>query len=252
MVALIGWVFVTSLLGSLHCAGMCGPFVSFYAGADGARGAARAWSHVAYNGGRLLTYVILGAVAGAAGAALDRAGALVGIGRAASVAAGALIALWGVYLLLSALHVRVPVRFTPVWLTRTVSRLYDRIAGRPPVVRATLLGLFSTLLPCVWLYGYAVVASGTGNALHGMAVMAFFWLGTLPIMAALGAGLQMALGPLRKHLPVITALGLITVGVLALWGRSAMITEIATGDPEAPASCPLHPTDPAPDTDARR
>ena len=61
----------------------------------------------------------------------------------------------------------------------------------------------------------------------------------------------MALGPLRKHLPVITALGLIAVGVLALWGRASMVTEIASGDPDAPASCPLHPAE-GQDPDVRR
>ena len=34
-------VFVASLVGSLHCVGMCGPFVAFYAGADGSGGIRR-------------------------------------------------------------------------------------------------------------------------------------------------------------------------------------------------------------------
>ena len=51
---MIGWlsaVFGASLLGSLHCAGMCGGFVAFYSGADGSGGRLRLLSHGAYSGG---------------------------------------------------------------------------------------------------------------------------------------------------------------------------------------------------------
>ena len=44
---------VASLLGSAHCAGMCGGFVCFYSGGTGAtRATLRA--HAPYNGGRLV------------------------------------------------------------------------------------------------------------------------------------------------------------------------------------------------------
>ncbi|HEY0971648.1 MAG TPA: sulfite exporter TauE/SafE family protein, partial [Gemmatimonadales bacterium] len=70
-------VLVASLVGSPHCAGMCGPFVCFYAGAGaGARPVARWAAHAAYNGGRLLSYLALGALAGTLGAGLDAAGSM--------------------------------------------------------------------------------------------------------------------------------------------------------------------------------
>ena len=79
-------VLVASLVGSVHCAAMCGAFVCLYA-----RGsiAARASGHVAYNAGRLVSYVALGLVAGALGARVDRLGALVDVQRAAAIVAGA-------------------------------------------------------------------------------------------------------------------------------------------------------------------
>lgn len=63
-----------------------------------------------------------------------------------------------------------------------------RLMDRPPVVRAAATGLFTTLLPCGWLYAFVVTAAGTGSGtpLHGAALMAVFWLGTLPMMLTVG------------------------------------------------------------------
>ena len=40
MTGLLLTVFAASLVGSLHCVGMCGPFVAFYSGSDGSSGPA--------------------------------------------------------------------------------------------------------------------------------------------------------------------------------------------------------------------
>jgi sulfite exporter TauE/SafE len=56
----------TSLLGSVHCAAMCGGFVCLYSGSGPARHTGAA-PHVAYNAGRLVSYLLLGAIAGSVG-----------------------------------------------------------------------------------------------------------------------------------------------------------------------------------------
>jgi hypothetical protein len=53
----------------------------------------------------------------------------------------------------------------------------------------------------------------------GALVMAAFWLGSVPALLGLGAGLQLLAAPLRRHLPVVTAVILVLVGILALSGR---------------------------------
>ncbi len=243
MAALVATVFVSSLLGSLHCAGMCGGFVAFYAGTDRSRGLARLRPHVAYNLGRFATYVVLGALSGAAGAALDRAGALAGVSRAASILAGGVMVLWGALLLLQASGVRVRTSWVPSGLSAFVGRRVAALADRPPTVRALTLGLLSTLLPCGWLYAFAVLAAGTGTMLGGATVMAVFWVGTLPVMGALGAGVQFLAGPLRRHLPVVTSVALIVVGLIALAGRAvpAHAGPAATPSDPAAVACPMHP-----------
>ena len=142
MSALVVGVFVSSLLGSLHCAGMCGPLVAAYAGWPGADAARRrrAAAHAAYNAGRLAAYVALGALAGLFGAAVNDAAAWAGMTRAAAIGSGSLIALWGFHAVLVALGVRVPRLSSPSPFKRALSGAVRTAAAWPPVTRAAILG----------------------------------------------------------------------------------------------------------------
>ena len=221
--ALLGTILTASIAGSLHCAGMCGGFVAFYAGQPSGRGfSRRSLAHAAYSGGRLASYLALGAIAGAVGRGVDLAGSMSGVANLAALAAGSLMVAWGLYALLQALDVRLPRLPLPGWLGRATSRVYGGLRERPPVVRALLLGLVSTLLPCGWLYSFAVLGAGTGSVAGGMMVMTAFWLGTLPMMLGFGVSLHALSAPLRRRLPAVTASLLIVVGLLWLTGRTTM------------------------------
>lgn len=218
MSVLLATVLGASLLGSAHCAGMCGGFVAFYAGAGPRRSGLLA--HLAYNGGRLAAYAALGAGAGALGAALDTTGGvLLGIQRTAAIVSGVLITLWGVRSLLEGLGARVPRLGAPAGLRTLAAGGLRAVADAPPPVRALVVGLATGLLPCGWLYVFLATAAGTGSAPGGAVLMAVFWLGTLPAMVSLGLGLQALAGPLRRHLPVACAIAMIVVGLLAVGGR---------------------------------
>lgn len=233
MTTLVAGVFLSSLLGSLHCAGMCGGFVAFYAGDPGRRGErSRLAGHLAYSAGRLAAYAGLGALGGALGAALDATGGLIGVQRAAAAVAGALIMLWGGAALLESRGWRVARLAAPPALRGLVSRGIAGVASRPPTTRALVIGLLTGCLPCGWLYAFVVTAAGTGSVPAGAAVMAVFWLGTLPVMLSLGVGLTALAGPLRRHVPAVCALAMIVVGLLAVTGRVRPI------DPSAPAHAP--------------
>jgi sulfite exporter TauE/SafE len=49
--------------------------------------------------------------------------------------------------------------------------------------------------------------------------MGTFWLGTVPVLAGLGLTAQRAFGPLRRHLPAVTAAALVVIGLLTITGR---------------------------------
>ncbi|MEM7167148.1 MAG: sulfite exporter TauE/SafE family protein [Planctomycetota bacterium] len=218
MITLLVSVFVASLLGSLHCAGMCGGLVAFYSG-----GARTAWSrhqsHGCYSLGRLLAYSALGAVAGALGASLDFAGSFAGMQRLASVVAGLLIIGWGVTAFFPSQVNRVLHGLAPRWLTTFVSGRVARVRTTSPPLRAFVIGALSAFLPCGWLYAFAIVAAGTGSVLSGAVVMIAFWGGTLPILLGLGYGVHRLAQPLGKHVPRLSAAVLVLLGCLTVFGR---------------------------------
>jgi len=222
VIALAGSVFVAGLLGSAHCAGMCGSFACLASGGDASRGPRALRSTAAYNGGRLLSYVALGALAGAAGAGLDRAGSIAGFARPAAIVAGTLLIAWGVASLLAALGVRVPALDVPPALANRIARAVRAVQDRPPTVRALTIGALSAALPCGWLYAFVATSAAAGSALGGAVVMAAFWTGTLPMMAAVGLGAQRLLGRFRTRLPVVTASVLVILGALTVAGRFTM------------------------------
>jgi sulfite exporter TauE/SafE len=228
MTALLVTVLAASLVGSLHCVGMCGPFVAFYSGADGSTGARRLLSHAVYSGGRLVAYVLLGLAAGAIGAALDLAGALTGVQRVAAVVAGVVMVAWGVIALLRIRGFKMFRHSGYSLLGGWSRRAFSSIGHRPPVVRAAALGLLSGLLPCGWLWAFLVTAAGTGSSIAGAAVMAAFWLGTVPSLVAVGLGAQLIGAPLRRHVPAVTAVLLVALGVFAILARPASVTAAIT------------------------
>ena len=221
MLALIGAVFVASLFGSMHCAGMCGAFVAFAVGSgQPATSASRTALNMSYNLGRLFTYLALGTVAGALGGALDLGASMVGIQRAAAILAGALMILVGVIAVLRSSGVRIPRAPLPPFMTRLAMRAHARAFGLPPMARAAAVGLLTTLLPCGWLYAFVIAAAGTGGALTGALTMAVFWAGTLPVLMTLGLGIQSLTGPLRRRLPMATAILLVLVGTYTVAARA--------------------------------
>lgn len=214
---LLAGVLLASVLGSVHCAAMCGAFVCAYAGQRGPHDAARA-AHAAYHGGRLVSYVTLGALAGWIGSGVDDLGALAGIGRAAAIATGALMVAWGISSIAATAGVHVPPA-SPAWTQRALGALLIRTRDASPVQRAGAVGVLTTLLPCGWLYAFVATAGGTGNPLTGAAVMIVFWFGTVPMLLAVGIGARRVFGPLARRLPAMSAAFVVLLGLLAIAGK---------------------------------
>jgi len=223
-------VIAASLLGSLHCAGMCGGLVLFAVGSDGKmRKSARL--HIAYHGARGLAYTALGLAAGAIGAAADVSAALSGdLSLAALIAGAAMIAVGGIALAQN-IGLAVPRARIPAPVRRISEAAHRGAFALPPVHRAAAIGALTPLLPCGWLYMFVVLAAGTGHPATGAMVMAAFWLGTLPLMGAIGLGARAITGPLRTRLPALTPLIVIALGMLTVINR-ATVSSIAL--PETP------------------
>ncbi|HTK52401.1 MAG TPA: sulfite exporter TauE/SafE family protein [Gemmatimonadaceae bacterium] len=207
-----------SLLGSVHCAAMCGGFVCLYSGTGPARHTGPA-PHAAYNAGRLASYLLLGALAGSVGHGVDRIGGVAGVGRLAATVAGALMVVWGGSTLLAALGVRMRPRRAPRALQATLTSLLVRFRNESPTVRGAATGLLTTLLPCGWLYVFVATAGGTGRVLDAVLIMFVFWLGTLPMMVTIGLGAQRMFGAFQRRLPLAAAGAAVVLGLLSMTGR---------------------------------
>lgn len=235
------------VFGSAHCIGMCGGLVAV--ASDGAAtGRARLAVQVGYQAARLASYVALGVTAGWLGRALDLAGQAAGLGKTAAVVAGATMTLWGLWAMLEAGGARLKLRLPQVRLPRFVTSSLANARQRPPLVRAALLGGASALLPCGFLYAFALAAAGTGTPLGGGLVMAALWLGNLPALLGFGLLIAGALSGMRRHIPLLSAASVFALGLFTLSSRvnlPAFALAAATTAPHAatapmPADCPYH------------
>ncbi len=233
MITLAATVLIASLAGSLHCAGMCGAFVAFAVGGGVEPGRTcerRSRSllrsglglQCAYHGGRFVTYVLLGALCGSLGRLIDLGGSLAGVQRVAAVLAGAMMITFGLVAALRFAGVRIASMQTPQRWQRLILAGHRLAVGLRPMPRAAIIGLLTTLLPCGWLYAFAITAAGTADPLAGGVVMAAFWLGTVPVLSAIGAGARRLTGSLGRAVPLATSLAIVVVGVLSIVHRAAL------------------------------
>lgn len=258
---LLGPVLVASLLGSLHCVGMCGGLVTFYSGSASARGAsgrkaaaggARWIVHAAYHLTRLAAYLMLGASAGQLGVVLDVAGGRVGFADLGAWCAGVAILFWAVLAVsgrarrAQLLRLRRGPDAPPGPLQRLESyfaTLAHRARQRPPIWRASALGLSSALLPCGWLYGFVVLAAGTGSWSRGALLLGAFWSGTVPALLGVGLGVERLSQPLRAHVPRLSALlliGVATFNIASRWPLARSSESSSTSALAAPSCHAQH------------
>lgn len=239
-------------VGSVHCVGMCGALVAV--ASDGSHGARQRFSVLAgYQGARLLSYVLLGVTAGALGRALDLAGKAAGLGEAAAIVAGSIMLVGGALSMMQALgglrSVRLPkLRLVPAGVTRWLGRAHQK----PPLVRAALLGAASALLPCGFLYAFALAGAATGSPVGGALVMGALWLGSAPALLGFGMLIGGVLSRVKRHVPLLSAASVCLLGLLTLNLRvnlpafalesvtRATATKAAAPAPPSAKDCPCH------------
>jgi len=166
--------FVLGLLGSLHCAGMCGP-LTLALPRTGKSATSYATGRAVYNLGRILTYSTLGIVFGSFGKILFAAG----IQRWFSIGLG--------ILLLTSLFcsTRLAQWFPVISLVQRLKQNMSAQLRQRSFTSHLMLGLLNGLLPCGLVYVAGAGATITGSALRGFLYMAAFGAGTVPLMFAI-------------------------------------------------------------------
>lgn len=209
-------LFLVGLLGGAHCVGMCGGIVGALAMGSPAR-----WSmHLAYNGGRILSYGMAGALAGALGSA--------GLGLEGQVPARLILYLFANLMLIALgfylIGVTRALAFTErlgqvLW--RRLQPLTRRFLPATRITQAFPLGMLWGWLPCGLVYSALATALSAGSAQRGAALMLAFGLGTLPNLLLAGILLARVNEFVRR--PVVRwGAGLLVLGfgIYGLFGLS--------------------------------
>lgn len=212
---------LVGLAGSVHCIGMCGGIV----GALSISGAAarptgpviaiavvRPQSNLlrvlAYNGGRIGSYMLAGGVAGGlAGAGMLR---LASLQVAGYWLANLMLVALGLYLM-DAWRGLARLETAGNGLWRHLRPLLKPLLPMDTPLKALAVGGLWGWVPCGMVYSALLTAMMQGSAIGGAAAMAAFGLGTLPTllgMGLLGARLRQQL----QRRPVRIAGGLLVLG----------------------------------------
>jgi uncharacterized protein len=198
---------ILGLMGSFHCAGMCGP-IAIALPLHGNTVPQKVFGGALYNFGRTITYGIMGAIFGLLGQGIS----MIGFQQKVSVIMGA-------FMIISVLF---PVLFRnqysmdKSWFS-LVGKLKKSI-GQMFSVRSFsslfFIGLLNGLLPCGLVYIAIAGAIGTGDVGQGTLYMILFGLGTIPMMLAISlAGNMMGLA-LRNRINKLIPVLVVVVGLL--------------------------------------
>ncbi len=241
-----GMLFVIGLLTSVHCVAMCGgialsqslgpveasraPVASSAPAAERLR---RLGPGLLYNGGRIISYTIVGGIVGALGSAFSFSPIVKGV---ITAAAGLFMVALGLKMLGIISKAPSLSRLFPVAIRESIGRFGVGFRKRGPFA----VGLLNGLMPCGPLQTMQLYALGTGSAFAGALSMFIFSAGTVPLMLVFG--FAAALLP-RKVVPVMVRASAVLVMFLGVvtFARAASLAGIALPVPSLSRGAAIAP-----------
>jgi len=213
-----------AFLGSFgHCVGMCGGIVIAYSSTkirDNFSKTKESVAHILYSFGRVTTYVLLGAIFGTLGS----------VASFSNMANGTLLFVAGLFMVLTGFSLLGKIKFLTfiehsVSKTTWYQRNFKLLLGSQTLVSFYLLGLLNGLLPCGFVYFFAITAASTGDTLSGALVMFIFGLSTIPALFSLGffVGLFNK-SNFRNIMIKLAALSVVIYGIYTLYNGYGYIT----------------------------
>ena len=174
-----------AFLGSFgHCIGMCGGIVLAYSTIKikpQSSKVTQGVAHLLYSFGRVLTYTILGAMFGALG----------GVVIFSNNANGILLIFAGIVMIFAGLSLMGKIKFlTLIEHSFSSSSIYKNafksVLNSKSNLSFFILGMLNGLLPCGFVYFFAITAASTASPIYGALVMFIFGISTIPAMFGLG------------------------------------------------------------------
>ena len=179
-----GMLFVIGLITSVHCVAMCGGInlsqciPQTAARAEGGRRWEVLLPSILYNGGRVISYTIVGSIVGALGSVITISGRFKG---AVQLIAGVFMVIMGINMLGVFPWLR---RFN-VYMPKIFARKIDeqKAGNKSPL----FIGILNGFMPCGPLQAMQLYALSTGSPIAGGISMFLFSMGTIPLMFGIGA-----------------------------------------------------------------
>ncbi len=215
-----------AFLGSFgHCIGMCGGIVFAYSSIKiqpESSKVSKSVSHLLYSFGRVFTYSILGLIFGSIGKAV----------RFSDTANGVLLMVAGTAMVLAGLSLMGKLKFLTL-IEHSFSsspfykKTFKKILNSKSNSSFFFLGILNGLLPCGFVYFFAITAASTADPLYGALVMFIFGISTIPAMFSLGflASLAQATS-FRNMMMSLSSLVVILYGVFTLYNGYGFITAL--------------------------
>jgi sulfite exporter TauE/SafE len=195
--------FLTGLLGSFHCAGMCGP-IAFALPGNVKEGASFYFGRLLYNLGRMFSYATLGLFFGAFGLGLK----LAGLQQSVSIGVGVIILLMLAYQFF--LKKGELFNLFSMFSSSFIQKLF-KSRNRFALFG---IGVFNGFLPCGFVYIAILGASVTQDMFSGALFMLCFGLGTLPMMYGVSILGQFISSTIRQKLNRLSPFFAIIIAVL--------------------------------------
>jgi uncharacterized protein len=223
--ALFVSMFALGLATSVHCISMCGPMVVTYAvkGEEDEHWTRKITPNLAYQLAKITSYVLVGLLLGAIGAAFN----LNGIRPWIMFAAGVFMIILGL-----GMTGRFPwaARMTPrppKFLITSLSKLRrkaksDAEVGISSIATPISFGLLTGLMPCAPLQAAQLAAAGTGSVIGGGVAMLAFGLGTAPLMLGFGMASSFIPKDWKHRMTVALAIVVMVFGLVYI-NRAAML-----------------------------
>lgn len=207
-------IITIAFLGSFgHCVGMCGGIVIAYTSTKIGQDTSKIKAfiaHLLYSFGRISTYMLLGAIFGFLG----------GVATFSNMANGILLMVAGAFMVLAGLSLGGKMKFLSL-IEHSVSQKswyknsFKSLLASQTLTSFYLLGILNGLLPCGFVYFFAITAASTGDAFWGAIVMAVFGLSTIPSL--LGLGMFVGLFSQSRFRDLMIKLASVTVIIYALF-----------------------------------
>jgi uncharacterized protein len=195
------------LVGSLHCAGMCGP-IAIALPLSNQSWFARISGGLLYNFGRTITYGIMGAVFGLAGLGL----AMGGLQQWVSIIIGIIMILAVLVPRLGAAGKKLA-GFTDSF-TGGIKKPFIRLFRQRTYGSLFIIGILNGFLPCGLVYIALAGAIVTSHAYEGALYMVLFGIGTIPMLLAISLAGNILSRNIRQKLTRVIPIFIVLLGIL--------------------------------------